>query len=61
MIRRILVPLLVALCALAAVPALATASVDEIYEDCQNGRLDKRYSAKDLREALKDIPVDLDE
>ena len=61
MIPRLLAPLLVALVALAAVPALASASVDEIYEDCQNGRLDKRYPAKELREALADIPVDLDE
>jgi hypothetical protein len=61
MIPRLLAPLLVALVALIAVPALASASVDEIYEDCQNGRLDQRYSAKDLREALADIPVDLDE
>ena len=61
MTHRLLVPLLVALVTLAAVPALAAASVDEIYEDCQNGRLDTGYSAKDLREALADIPVDLDE
>jgi hypothetical protein len=61
MIPRLLASLLVALVAISAVPGLASASVDEIYEDCQNGRLDKRYAAKDLREALADIPVDLDE
>jgi len=64
MIRRILLPLLAALTALialAAVPAAAIASPEQIYEDCQDGRLDKRYSSKDYREALSDIPVDLDE
>lgn len=61
MIRRILPALLVALTALAGVPAVAAASPDQIYADCQDGRLDKRYSSKDYREALSDIPVDLDE
>jgi hypothetical protein len=60
-IRRALLPLLVVLAALGMAPAAASASADAIFEDCQDGRLDKRYSGKDYREALSDIPVDLDE
>jgi hypothetical protein len=52
---------LTALIALLAVPAGASASVDQIYEDCQDGRLDKRYPKTELREALSDMPADLDE
>ena len=52
---------LTALIALLAVPAAAAASVDAIYEDCQDGRLDKRHPKPELREALKDMPADLDE
>ena len=56
--RRIV---LTALIALLAVPAAAGASVDQILEDCQDGRLDKRYPKPELRQALKDMPADLDE
>jgi hypothetical protein len=52
---------LTALIAVLAVPAPAAASVDEIYEDCQDGRLDKRHPKPELRQALKDMPADLDE
>ncbi len=61
MTRRLVVALLVALAAPAAVPAGASASADASFEDCQDGRLDKKHDAKDLREALSDMPVDLDE
>lgn len=61
MTRRLL-PLLVLLAALLAVaPATAAASAEDVYADCQDGRLDKRHSDRDLRSALSDIPVDLDE
>ena len=53
--------LLTALLALLAAPASAGASVEQIYEDCQDGRLDKRYPKSELREALRDMPADLDE
>jgi hypothetical protein len=43
------------------VPATALASSDQVLEDCQDGRIDKKYSAKDLRDALEDMPADLDE
>ncbi|HEX8085982.1 MAG TPA: hypothetical protein VF529_16945 [Solirubrobacteraceae bacterium] len=52
---------LTALIALLAVPAAAGGSVDAIYEDCQDGRLDKRHPKPELRQALKDMPADLDE
>ncbi len=52
---------LTALIALLAVPASAAAGVDEIYEDCQDGRLDKRHPKPELRQALKSMPADLDE
>ena len=52
---------LTALIALLAMPAAAGASVDAIYEDCQDGRIDKRHAKPDLREALEDMPADLDE
>jgi hypothetical protein len=52
---------LTALIALLAAPAVAGASVDQILEDCQDGRLDKRYPKPELRQALKEMPADLDE
>jgi hypothetical protein len=56
---RLVALLLVALC---GVPAVASAaSSDAIYADCQDGRLDKKYAVSDLRSALDNIPVDLDE
>jgi len=44
-----------------ALPASAVASPDRIFEDCQDGRLDRSYSSSDLRQAIRDLPVDLDE
>ena len=52
---------LTAAIALLVVPASAGASVEAIYEDCQDGRLDKRYPKTELRAALRDMPADLDE
>ena len=52
---------LTAAIALLALPASAGASVDQILEDCQDGRIDKRYPKSELREALRDMPADLDE
>jgi hypothetical protein len=55
--------LIAALCALLllAVPAGALASSEQVLEDCQDGRIDKKYSDRDLRDALEDMPADLDE
>ena len=53
---------IIAMIALLAVPASAVASPEQIYADCEdNGRLDRPYGDGDLREALRDIPPDLDE
>ena len=58
-LRRILIPLLVAL---AAVPVTASAAGRDVLRDCNdNGRLDKQYSQGDYADALKNIPTDLDE
>jgi len=56
------VSLVITLFALLALPAGASASPQQIFDDCQdNGRLDKKYSDSDYRKALKDMPEDLDE
>src|SRR5687768_17003605 len=59
--RRTVTTILCALTALAAVPATSVASPEQIFEDCQDGRLDKKYSAKDYRRALAGLPTDIDE
>ena len=54
--------LITTIVALLALPAAAAASPSQIYDDCQdNGRLDKTYSQADYRQALADMPEDLDE
>jgi hypothetical protein len=58
MIRR---TVMLALALLAIPAALAHASPDQIYADCQDGRLDKGYSQSDYRKALAGMPGDLDE
>ncbi|CAA9515628.1 MAG: hypothetical protein AVDCRST_MAG85-2592 [uncultured Solirubrobacteraceae bacterium] len=45
----------------ALAPVNALASSEQVLDDCQDGRIDKKYSAKDLRDALEDMPADLDE
>ena len=55
-----LLSLLAVVVALAA-PAAALASPEQILDDCQDGRIDKKYSSEDYRQALKDVPPDLDE
>jgi hypothetical protein len=52
---------LILLALLACAPTVALADSDQVLEDCQDGRIDKKYSAKDLRDALEDMPADLDE
>jgi hypothetical protein len=54
--------LLTTMVVLLALPAVASASSQQIFDDCQdNGRLDKKYADSDYRKALKDMPEDLDE
>ena len=54
--------LLTTIVVLLGAPATASASPEQIYDDCQdNGRLDKSYADADYRAALRDMPEDLDE
>ena len=53
--------LILTLLTMLALPAAASASPSQIFDDCQDGRLDRGYSGKDLRAALADMPQDLDE
>ena len=60
MTRR-LVPTLLALAALAA-PTAAQASGAAVIRDCgDDGKLSKKYSQKEYRDALRDLPTDVDE
>ncbi len=61
MLRRLPAAAAVALCLLLpAAPALA--SGDAVIRDCvKHGRLTKRYSQKEYRDALRNIPTDVDE
>lgn len=61
MLRRLSVAAAVALCLLAgAAPALA--SGDAVIKDCvRNGRLTKQYSQPEYRDALANMPTDVDE
>ncbi len=52
---------LILLALLACAPAQALGDSIDVLDDCQDGRLDKKYPAKDLRDALEDMPADLDE
>lgn len=61
MLRRLLAAAAVALCLL--VPAAsALASGDAVIKDCvRNGRLSKQYSQQEYRDALGNLPTDVDE
>ena len=60
MTRR-LIPTLVAALAL-AVPATSFADGAAVIRDCgDDGKLSKRYSQKEYRDALRDMPTDVDE
>ncbi len=57
--RRILPTALVVVLAL---PAAAHASGEQVVRDCtDDGRMSKRYSQKDYRDALNNMPTDVDE
>jgi hypothetical protein len=59
--RRLLPLLLVALTALAA-PSAAQASGAAVIRDCgDDGKLSKKYSQSEYRDALRDLPTDVDE
>jgi len=56
----LLAPLAVVLAVLLP-PAAAVASPEGLIRDCQDGTISGRYSARDFRDALRDIPTDVDE
>jgi hypothetical protein len=59
--RQILM-LVLALCALLIVPGAASASSDDVIQDCaEDGRLDHHYSPGELADAEHNIPTDVDE
>jgi hypothetical protein len=62
-IRRALrVLTVVAAAALLALPAAASASSRELLRDCaDDGKLDRKYSQRELRQAERDVPSDIDE
>jgi hypothetical protein len=56
-----LVALVAALFVLAPAGTAAAGVIDQIHDDCQDGRIDRSYSTKDLREAFDQMPGDLAE
>jgi len=55
------IPLLIAVLVL-GLPGAAQASSSDVIRDCaQDGKLDKHYSQKDLRNAEQNLPSDIDE
>jgi len=60
-LRRI-VTILLAACACLGAPAAALADGDAVLRDCNdNGKLDKKYKQSEYRDAIENIPTDLDE
>jgi hypothetical protein len=53
--------ILLLLTALLVAAPVAHASSEDVLDDCQDGRIDKKYSDGDLRQAIEDMPADLDE
>src|SRR2546428_4726376 len=62
-IRRALCALVtVAAAAVLVLPAIASASSRDVLRDCaQDGKLDHKYSQRELRQAERDLPSDIDE
>ena len=63
MLRFMPRPVLIAVLAVlvAAPPALADSTRFKILRECQNGRLTGDYTAREIRDARKNIPDDLDQ
>jgi hypothetical protein len=60
--RQIRTTSVVAVVLLLGLPAAAFASSADVIRDCaQDGRLDKSYSQRELRDAEHDLPSDIDE
>lgn len=52
---------LAASAAVASAPTSAVAASTAVIRDCQDGKIDGRYSQKEFSEALRNIPTDVDE
>ena len=52
---------LTTLAALSAMPAAALADSAAVIRDCQDGRVDGKYSQREFSQALRNIPTDVDE
>lgn len=59
--RRSLLAVLATLAALTTTPAAALADSLAIFRDCQDGKVDGKYSQREFSEALRNIPTDADE
>ncbi len=59
--RRTALTALAALATLAGTPAAALADSTAVIRDCQDGRIDGKYSQKEFADALRNIPTDVDE
>jgi len=59
--RRLLITALVTLAALSAAPAVALADSAAIFRDCQDGKIDGKYTQREFSTALRNIPTDADE
>lgn len=59
--RRTTLAALAALAALASTPASALGASTAVIRDCQDGKIDGKYSQKEFSQALRNIPTDVDE
>ena len=59
--RRSVLAALATLAALAGAPAGAFADGTAVIRDCQDGRINGKYSQKEFADALRNIPTDVDE
>jgi hypothetical protein len=59
--RRLLITALATLAALSAAPTAALADSAAVIRDCQDGRVDGKYSQREFAQALRNIPTDVDE
>lgn len=59
--QRSVLAALATLAALAGTPASALADSTAVIRDCQDGRINGKYSQKEFADALRNIPTDVDE
>ena len=59
--RRSVLAALATLAALAGTPSGAIADSTAVIRDCQDGRINGKYSQKEFADAMRNIPTDVDE